>query len=94
MNSPDLYFTKTAIKSFKSIIAHTQETSLIAAEKLRAKIFHKLRSVRHHPDQGSKPVLFEGIQGSYRLATALHVKIYYKVEDGRLVVVELLLDKV
>ena len=93
MNSPDLYFTKTAIKSFKSIIAHTQETSLIAAEKLRAKIFHKLRSVRHHPDQGSKPVLFEGIQGSYRLATALHVKIYYKVEDGRLVILEMILDK-
>jgi hypothetical protein len=38
-------------------------------------------------------VLFEGIQGSYRLATALHVKIYYKVEDGRMVILEMILDK-
>ncbi len=93
MNSSDLYFTKTAVKSFKEIIAHTQETSLIAAEKLRAKIFHKLRSIRHHPEQGSKAVIFEGLQGNYRLATALHVKIYFKVEEDRMVILEMILDK-
>ncbi|MFN6380598.1 MAG: type II toxin-antitoxin system RelE/ParE family toxin [Flavobacteriales bacterium] len=93
MNSSDLYFTSTAVKSFKEIIAHTQETSLIAAEKLRAKIFHKLRSIRHHPEQGSKAVIFEGLQGNYRLATALHVKIYFKVEEDRMVILEMILDK-
>ncbi len=93
MNSSDLYFTKTAVKSFKEIIAHTQETSLIAAEKLRAKIFHKLRSIRHHPEQGSKAVIFDGLQGNFRLATALHVKIYFKVEETRMVILEMVLDK-
>lgn len=93
MNVYEMYFSPHAAKSFKEIVAHTQEVSLIAAEKLRAKIFHKLHLVRHHPIQGSKSIEVPNIEGNFRLATALNVKIYYKVEKDKILILDLLLDK-
>ncbi|MEZ4798409.1 MAG: type II toxin-antitoxin system RelE/ParE family toxin [Flavobacteriales bacterium] len=93
MISHDVVFSQTAKASFEELFAHTQEASLISAEKLRAKIFHKLHQIKHHPLQGSKSMIVPGAEGNFRLATALNVKIYYKVEDSRIIVLELLLDK-
>ncbi len=89
----EMYFSSQAVESFREIVAHTQEVSLIAAEKLRAKIFHKLHLVRHHPIQGSKSIDIGALEGNFRLATALNVKIYYKVEKDKVIVLDMLLDK-
>ena len=92
MNTQEMIFTSQAVEAFRDIIGNTQEVSLIAAEKLRAKIFHKLHLIQHHPIQGSKPINI-GAEGNFRLTTALNVKIYYKVEDNRTIVLDLLIDK-
>jgi hypothetical protein len=67
--------------------------SLIAAERMRNKIFHKLDLIHHHPLHGSKKVEVANTPGHYRLATVLTYKIYYKVEDKRIIVMDILLDK-
>jgi plasmid stabilization system protein ParE len=92
MNTQEMIFTSQAVEAFRDIIGNTQEVSLIAAEKLRAKIFHKLHLIQHHPIQGSKPINI-GIDGNFRLTSALNVKIYYKVEENRTVILDLLIDK-
>ena len=60
---------------------------------MRNKIFHKLHLIHHHPLQGSKKVELANVEGHIRLATVLNFKIYYKVEDKRIIVLDLLLDK-
>ncbi|MFM1999522.1 MAG: hypothetical protein RL204_1469 [Bacteroidota bacterium] len=92
MNTQEMIFTSQAVEAFRDIIGNTQEVSLIAAEKLRAKIFHKLHLIQHHPIQGSKSINI-GTEGNFRLTTALNVKIYYKVEENRTVILDLLIDK-
>jgi plasmid stabilization system protein ParE len=92
MNTQEMIFTSQAVEAFRDIIGNTQEVSLIAAEKLRAKIFHKLHLIQHHPIQGSKSINV-GIDGNFRLTTALNVKIYYKVEENRTIILDLLIDK-
>ena len=92
MNTQEMIFSSQAVEAFREIIGNTQEVSLIAAEKLRAKIFHKLHLIQHHPIQGSK-TLNVGIDGNFRITTALSVKIYYKVEENRTVVLDMLIDK-
>jgi plasmid stabilization system protein ParE len=92
MNTQEMIFTSQAVEAFREIIGNTQEVSLIAAEKVRAKIFHKLHLIQHHPIQGSKS-LNVGIDGDFRLTTALGVKIYYKVEENRTVILDMLIDK-
>jgi plasmid stabilization system protein ParE len=92
MNTQEMIFTSQAVEAFREIIGNTQEVSLIAAEKLRAKIFHKLHLIQHHPIQGSK-TLNIGVDGNFRLTTALGVKIYYKVEENRTVILDMLIDK-
>lgn len=92
MNTQEMIFTSQAVEAFRDIIGNTQEVSLIAAEKLRAKIFHKLHLIQHHPIQGSKSVIISA-EGNFRLTTAMNVKIYYKVEENRTVILDLLIDK-
>jgi len=92
MNTQEMIFTSQAVEAFREIIGNTQEVSLIAAEKVRAKIFHKLHLIQHHPIQGSK-ALNVGIDGNFRHTTVLGVKIYYKVEENRTVILDMLIDK-
>ncbi|MFZ4784336.1 MAG: hypothetical protein ACOYLH_02595 [Flavobacteriales bacterium] len=89
MNSQEMVFTAEAVNAFREIVANTQEISLIAAEKLRAKIFHRLHLIQHHPIQSSRQIDI-ALEGHFRLTTADNIKIYYKVEEGRTVILDLL----
>lgn len=93
MNTHEFYFTESAKTAFRSLIEQIQQVSLIAAERMRNKIFHKLHLIHHHPLQGSKKVELALVPGHIRLATVLNYKIYYKVEDKRIIVLDILLDK-
>jgi plasmid stabilization system protein ParE len=93
MNSQEFYFTASAENTFREHLARIQQVSLIAAEQMRNKIFHKLHLIHHHPLQGSRKADIPGLEGHFRVATVLNYKIYYKVEDKRVIVVDMLLDK-
>ena len=93
MNSHEFYFTQNAADSFLRIIQDVQEVSLLSAEKVRSRIFHKLHLIHHHPSQGSKRIELPGVEGHMRLATVLNYKIYFRLEAQRILVMEMLMDK-
>jgi plasmid stabilization system protein ParE len=93
MNSHSFYFTPHAAKSLKRMIEQVQEVSLLSAEKLRARIFHKLHLIHHHPVQGSKRLDLAGVDAHIRLASVLNYRIYFKLENERIIVLEILSDK-
>ncbi len=93
MNSHDFYFTPHASESLQRMIQQVQEVSLLSAEKLRARIFHKLHLIHHHPTQGSKKMELPHLNGHIRQASVLNYKIYFKLEAQRIIVLEMLLDK-
>ena len=93
MNSYEFYFTPNAAESFLRIIQDVQEVSLLSAEKVRSRIFHKLHLIHHHPSQGSKRIELPGVEGHMRLATVLNYKIYFRLDAQRIIVMEMLMDK-
>ncbi len=93
MNSYSFFFTQPAVESLQKMIEDVQEVSLLSAEKVRSRIFHKLHLLHHHPTQGSKKIDLPGVEGHLRLATVLNYKIYFKLESERIIVLDLLIDK-
>ncbi|MFN0031068.1 MAG: type II toxin-antitoxin system RelE/ParE family toxin [Flavobacteriales bacterium] len=87
------FFTKQAAETLKRLIADVQEVSLLSAEKVRTRFFHKVHLIHHHPTQGSKKLELPGIDAHIRLAVVLHYKIYFTLEENRIIVMEILMDK-
>jgi len=75
------------------IIMDMQQVSLLSAEKVRKRIIHKLHLIQHQPMQSSKEVTMSGLKGHYRSASVLNFKIFYMVEENRICVVDILMDK-
>lgn len=92
MRSTELIFSNHAAEIYKAIIYDLQQASLLAAEKVRSRIMHKLHLIHHQPLQGSKPVEI-GIEGHFRVANALNFKIYFLVEKERICIVDILQEK-
>lgn len=93
MNTHEVLVTKQASEILHETINEHQQVSLLAADKVRTKFFHKLHSIQHHPLQGSKPIELQGMQGHFRVTTVLNYKIYYKVEESKIIILDILLDK-
>ncbi len=94
MNKQEVIFSRQATQMLSSIVYALQEVSLLSAEKVRAKFFHKFHLIQHHPLQSSKPVALVSHLGHIRMTTVLNYKIYYKVEATRIIILDILLDKV
>ena len=70
-----------------------QQVSLLSAEKVRTKILHKLHLIEHKPMQSSRQVELAGLEDHIRMATVLNYKIYYKLENDSVYVLDILMDK-
>jgi plasmid stabilization system protein ParE len=92
MNSSEFVFSQHAVDSLKAIIEDLQQVSLLSAEKVRAKIMHRLHLIQHQPQQSSKKIETD-LDKHIRVAAVLNYKIFYSVEENRISVLEILLDK-
>ncbi len=88
----ELLITRNAESAFQDIIRFTQEVSLVAAERLRVKILHKLHGLQHHPEQGSRKVEGMAEQG-LRFVTVSNCKIFFTVKNQQVFVHDLLVDR-
>lgn len=70
-----------------------QEVSLIAAERVRSRIIHRLHLIHHQPLQSSRKIEVNGVQGHFRTADVLNYKLVYLLEEKRIVLMDILLDK-
>jgi hypothetical protein len=93
MAQHSIYFTNRSAESFRALIYNLQEVSLLSAERVRAKILHKLHLIQHEPLQSSKKIELQQLEGHFRLTTILNYKIYYQVKDDSIYILEFLLDK-
>jgi hypothetical protein len=93
MNPDEFVFSKSAADTFMQIVMDMQQVSLLSAEKVRKRIMHKLHLIQHQPMQSSKKVELSGLDGHIRVATVLNYKIYYLLEENRICVVDILIDK-
>ena len=88
----EVIFSPQAEDSLRSIVQDVQEVSLLSAEKLRKKILHKMHLIQHQPHSGSKRVT--SIHSTdIRCATVMHYKIFYALRDMKVLVLELLAEK-
>lgn len=92
MSQHSFVFSVAAAESFRDIIRDLQQVSLLSAEKVRARIMHKLHLIQHQPLQASKKVEI-GIDGHFRCATVLNYKIYYQVTAEKIAVVAMVYEK-
>ena len=92
MTNHDFVFSSRAADAFRDIIRDLQQVSLLSAEKVRSRIMHKLHLIQHQPMQASKKVELN-IVGHFRCATVLNYKIYYKLDESTISVVDIVLDK-
>jgi hypothetical protein len=92
MASSELIFSSYAVEVFRNIVEDMQQVSLLSAEKVRTRILHKLHLIHHQPMQSSKKIEI-GLEGHFRVATVLNYKIFYKLENDRVCIVDMLLDK-
>lgn len=82
-----------AASSVRRIVAKTQETSLIGGEEVRKVIIDRLKSLSLHPEADSRKAKFDRLEGNYRSILVWDYRVYYKVEEARVVVLDLILDK-
>jgi len=93
MHSYEFQFTPNAVDTFRAIVMHMQEVSLIAAERVRSRILHRLHLIQHQPLQSSKKIEVNSVQGHFRVADVLNYKMIYLVEENKIVLMDILLDK-
>jgi plasmid stabilization system protein ParE len=82
-----------AANAVKRIVARTQETSLIGAEEVREVIINRLKGLASNPETGSRKAKFDRLDGDYRSIVVWDYRIYYKIEEKRIVVLDFMLEK-
>ena len=88
-----LIITNKACDSFRTLIENVSSTSLVGAEDARTVIINRLRKLAINPNQQSRKAKFSSLSGDFRSVLAWNYRIYYKVEDDRVIVLDLFLDK-
>jgi hypothetical protein len=92
MKTHEVVITKQATDILHQTINDLQSVSLLSADKVRSKFFHKFHQIQHDPLQSSKVVELQGMQGHFRVTTVLNHKIYFKVEEEKIIVLDILLE--
>ena len=82
-----------AMTSMARIIHHLQGASLIGAEKSKDEILSVIRSLGRNPaPSGMRKARFDAEFGDVRSTLAHNHRIYYLVEEARIVILDVILD--
>lgn len=82
-----------AASAVRRIVQRTQETSLIGAEEVREVIINRLKRLSLNPEADSRKAKFDRLDGNYRSIVVWDYRIYYKIEEKRIVVLDFMLEK-
>lgn len=93
MSQYKVIISDRAFSSFRRIIDHVQSTSLIGAEDARTVVLNRIRKLGSNPTQQSRKAKFFNLEGDYRSVLAWNYRIYFKIEEKRVVVLDIILDK-
>ena len=82
-----------ASNSLQRVVRQLKSTSLIGAEDARTAILNHIRKLSVNYNSGSKPADFATLDGEFRSSMIWNYIVYFKVEDNRLVVLDIILEK-
>lgn len=85
--------TDRAYNSFRRILDVVRATSLIGAEDARIVVLNRMKKLASNPVNQSRKAKFFSLEGDYRSVLAWNYRIYYKVEEKRVIVMDVILDK-
>ncbi|MCH2200001.1 MAG: type II toxin-antitoxin system RelE/ParE family toxin [Flavobacteriales bacterium] len=93
MSQYKVLVSERAEEAFRTLIEKVASTSLIGAEDARMAVMNRMRKLGSNPIHQSRKAKFSSLNGDYRSILAWNYRIYYKVEDKRVVILDLFLDK-
>ncbi len=93
MSQHKIVFCDRAVNSFRRVLENVKSTSLIGAEEARGVILQVIRRLASNPIQNARKAKFFSLEGDYYSVLAWNYRIYYKVEEKRVVVLDIILDK-
>lgn len=82
-----------ALNAFHRIIQQVKTNSLVGAEDARMTIISRLRKLGANPGMNTRVANFATLDGEFRSALAWNYRIYFKVEEDRIIVLDMILDK-
>ncbi len=88
-----MIITDRAMNSLQRIVKRIKQTSLIGGENTREKILNRIRKVGLNPSANSTLMEFRNQEGEYRFAEVWDYRIYYKVLDEKVLILDVLLAK-
>lgn len=93
MSQRKVIISARAEDAFRTLIEKVRSTSLIGAEDARVVIINRLRKLCGNPMHQSRKAKFSSLEGDFRSVLAWNYRIYYKLEEERVIVLDLILDK-
>lgn len=93
MSQYKIIFCDRAANSFRRLLENVKSTSLIGAEDTRGMILQVVRRLASNPTQQARKAKFFSLEGDFRSVLAWNYRIYYKIEEKRVVVLDIVLDK-
>lgn len=89
----EVLISDRAVKAFERIVLSLQGQSLIGAEKVKDEILARIRKLGEHPKPASaRKAKFDAVEGEFWSVLKQNHRIYYLIEEKRVVVVDIILD--
>jgi|TARA_B110000211_G_C13630514_1_gene357184 plasmid stabilization system protein ParE len=89
----EVLISDRAVKAFERIVLSLQGQSLIGAEKVKDEILGRVRKLGEHPKpSAARKAKFDAIEGDFWSVLTHNHRIYYLIEEKRVVVVDIILD--
>ena len=94
MSQPKIIVSDRAVNSLRRLLDNIKSTSLIGAEEARTVIMNRIRKLAGNSSAAdSRKANFVTLEGEFRSILAWNYRIYYKVNDGQVVILDIFLDK-
>ncbi len=82
-----------AVSSLQRIVMSLKSVSLIGGEDARTAIINRIKRLTSNPTAGTRVAKFEKLVGDYRSFQIWDYRVYFKIEESRVIVLEIIVDK-
>lgn len=82
-----------AVSSLHRIVMSLKSVSLIGGEDARMAIVNRIKKLTNNPTRGCRKANFEKLTGEYYSLLIWDYRVYFKIEESRVVILEIIVDK-
>ncbi len=89
----EVIITDRAANAIRRIVTYTKQSSLIGGEDAKSALMNRIRLLGINPEEASsRKAKFSKLEGNYRSVKVWDYRIYYKAEDDRVIVLDIIVD--